>query len=306
MRGIPVLVLSLLAGVGAIGFALVPASHAAARKPRIRVGSQPLNVIAAGPSRLWTENYGDGTVSVIDARAAQRLRTVQVGGSPGGLAYGGGAIWVSDLSNGQLTRLSARGVITGRSHVATAGAGVAVHRGVVYVADSSGGLVRVDATTMKVLGRTQLPGHPEAVAVGFGRVWVANGNGTINVLHAATGAVAGRAIRIGGDVDDIKATPTAVWAVSLYGGRLVRIAPRTRRITRKIRLPGQGSGLLVGAKSVWVSTYDTGTVLRINARRGRVVHSYGVGTEPRGLAFAAGAVWVANQGSDSVVRVAHR
>jgi YVTN family beta-propeller protein len=298
--------IALLAALGTIAFHGIPASRAAALRQRIRVGSQPLNLIAAGPSRLWTENYGDGTVSVIDARAGRRVRTVRIGGSPGGLAYGAGAVWVSDLSSGKLTRLSLQGVIAGHLQAATAGAGVAVHRGVVYVADYSGGLVRVDATSMKVLGRTQLPGHPEAVAVGFGRAWVANGNGTINVVDAATGAVASKAIRVGGDVDDITTTRTAVWAASLYGQRLVRIAPRKRRITRKIRLPGQGSGLLVRGRSVWVATYDAGTVLRVNAKTGRVARVYKVGIEPRGLAFAARAVWVANQGSNSVWRVVRR
>jgi DNA-binding beta-propeller fold protein YncE len=75
------------------------ASSAAAHAPQIRVGAQPLDVIAAGGT-LWTENYGDGTMSAIDA-ATRRVSTFRVGGSPGGIA---------------------------------SGAGIAVSRGVVYVA----------------------------------------------------------------------------------------------------------------------------------------------------------------------------
>lgn len=304
VSGAAVVALSLTVSGGPASAAADTASRAFLRR-QVKVGAEPLNVIASGPSRLWTENYGDGTVSVVDARAERRLRTVRVGGTPGGVAYGAGAIWVSDLSSGRLTRLSQRGKITGRAQVASAGAGVAVRRGVVFVADYSGGLVRVDARTMKRLGRTALPGQPEAVAVGFGSVWVSNGNGTINTVNPSSGAIVGRAIQVGADVDDVTTTSNAVWAVSLYGQRLVRINPRTRRITRSIRLRGEGSGLLVRQGSAWVANYDLGTVSRFSARTGSLERSYKVGSEPRGLAVAAGSVWVANQGSDSVSRVAH-
>ena len=116
-----------------------------ARAPEIPVGSQPLDVIAAG-STLWTENYGDGTVSAIDA-ASRRVRTVRVGGSPGGIAFGSGSLWVSDLSGGPLTRLDPSGAIVTRIDLGGAGAGIAVSRGVVYVADYGGGLWRVNAAT---------------------------------------------------------------------------------------------------------------------------------------------------------------
>lgn len=267
------------------------------------VGSQPLNVIAAA-GRLWTENYGDGTVSIFDP-ATKKVTSVRVGGSPGGIAAGAGSVWVSDLGDGTLTRLDEDGTLVRRIPLGGRGAGVAVADGVVYVADYAGGLTRVDASTNHVVGRTKLPGQPEAVAVGFSRVWVTNGDGTVTALDPQTGAVDGAPIRVGQDADDVSIGTDAVWAVALYGKKLVRIDPGSRRVTLTASTPGQAAGVLATANAVWVSHYDRGTVARFDPARKRFVDLYRVGLEPRSLAAASGAVWVVNQASGSISRVGH-
>ncbi len=267
------------------------------RAPEIQVGSEPLNVIAAGAS-VWTENYGDGTVSIVDM-ASGTTTTVEVGGQPGGIAFGAGSVWVSDLGGGPLTRLDLSGHIVARMAIGGAGAGVAVAGGTVYVADYTGGLVRVNAATNAVLGRTPIAGQPEAVAVGFGRVWVTNANGTVSTLDPASGRVDAGTIQIGADADDISIGSDGVWAVALYGRTLARIDPATRQVVTRVRTPGQASGVLAAGDSVWVSNYDQGTVSRFSAA-GRRLHTYRVGAEPRSLAAAGGRIWVANQASGSV------
>jgi YVTN family beta-propeller protein len=287
---------------GLIVAAVLP--QAAGRAPEVRVGSQPLNVIAAGTT-LWTENYGDGTVSAIDA-VTRRVRTIRVGGTPGGIAYGSGSVWVSDLSGGMLIRLDPGGEILAHIELGQGrGAGVTVYRGVVYVADYGGGGVwRVDAASNRVLGRTKVAGHAESVAGGFGRVWVTNSNGTLSTLDPATGAVRGRPIRIGSDADDVAMGRRAVWAVALYGQRLVRIEPASRKVVSRTPTRGQASGVLATRHGIWVSNYDLDTVSRFDLAGKRIVRTYRVGSAPRSLAAAAGAIWVANQHSGSVSRLA--
>jgi len=270
------------------------------RAPEIQVGSEPLNVIAAGDS-VWTENYGDGTVSILDV-ASESAKTVDVGGQPGGITFGAGSVWVSDLGGGPLTRLDLSGHVLARIPIGGAGAGVAVAGGTVYVADYTGGLVRVNAVTNAVLGRTALAGQPEAVAVGFGRVWVTNSNGTVSTLDPASGRVDAGAIQIGADADDVSIGSDGVWAVALYGQTLARIDPATRQVVTRVRTPGQASGVLADGDSVWVSNYDLGTVSRFSLA-GRRLHTYRVGAEPRSLAAAGGAIWVANQASRSVSHI---
>jgi len=270
--------------------------------PETKVGAAPLNVIAVGET-LWTENYGDGTVSALDA-GTRSVRSIAVGGSPGGIAYGADSIWVSDLNSGLLTRLDPGGRILARIALGGAGAGIAVAGNSVYVADYQGGLTRVDAATNKVVGRTALAGQPEAVAVGFGRVWVTNQNGTVSALDPVTGAVDGAPIRIGDDVDDLSVASDGIWAVALYGKLLARIDPRSRQVVTRIATPGQASGVLASGDSVWVANYDLGTVSRVSRATGQIVRTYRVGGKPRGIAETAGAIWVANQGSSSVSRIA--
>jgi YVTN family beta-propeller protein len=269
--------------------------------PATKVGAAPLNVIAVDV-KLWTENWADGTVSIVDA-ATRHVTTISVGGSPGGIAYGAGSVWVSDLGSGLLTRLDPAGGIFARIPLGGQGAGIAFSGGIVYVADYQGGLTRVNAATNQILGRTSLPGQPEAVAVGFGQVWVTNQNGTVSTLDLGTGLVVGSPISIGDDVDDVSVASDGVWAVALFGRVLARIDPGSRQVVTRIATSGQGSGVLADADSIWVANYDRGTVSRFSRASGHITHTYRVGLKPRGLAEAAGKVWVANQGSNSVSQI---
>src|SRR2546423_7500880 len=70
---------------------------------KFHVGSEPLNVIAVR-GLLWTENYGDGTVSISDI-GSRKTRSISVGGQPGGIAFGRGSVWGRDLRGGPLTRV---------------------------------------------------------------------------------------------------------------------------------------------------------------------------------------------------------
>jgi streptogramin lyase len=271
------------------------------RMPEVRVGSAPLNAIAA-QGLVWTENYGDGTISALDPGNGS-VRSVRVDGQPGGIAYGAGSLWVSDLSGGVVTRVDPGGAILARIEVGGQAAGVAASGNLVFVADYGGGLTRIDALTNRVLGRTPLSGNAEAVAAGFGRVWVTNRDGTITTLDPQTGAVEGTPIPVGDDVDDVWIGMDAVWAVALYGKKLARIDPASRQITASMTTPGQASGVLEAAGALWVSNYDRATVSRVDPARLTVVKTYRVGRQPRGLAAAGGSIWVANQGSNSLSRL---
>ena len=271
------------------------------RAPEVRVGVAPLDAIAVGDD-VWTENYGDGTASIVDT-ATRQVTGVQVGGVPGGIGYGAGSVWITDFGDGSVTRLDPSGRVQARIALGGQSSGVAISGGTAYLADYTGGLWRIDTTTNQPLGRTSLPGQPEAVAAGFGRVWVTNANGTVTTVDPATGAVVGSPIEVGSDTDGLSLSADAVWAVALYGKALVRIDPATGQVVTRVKTPGQGSGVLATGGSVFVSNYDLGTVSRYDTASGRFVKTYRVGRRPRGLAEAGGAIWVANQSSNSVSRI---
>ena len=60
---------------------------------------------------------------------------------------------------------------------------------------------------------------------------------------------------------------------------------------------------VAGFGRVWITTFGTGYVLRIDPRTNRVTGRVRVGARPCGLAVGAGSVWVNGYGSNSVERI---
>jgi virginiamycin B lyase len=84
----------------------------------------------------------------------------------------------------------------------------------------------------------------------------------------------------------------SVW-VSGYGtGNLIRIDPRTNRITQRIRVARGICHLAIQGGSVWVASDRTDVGYRVSPRRGRVVARIPVGAWPADLEFSFGSLWV--------------
>jgi len=83
---------------------------------------------------LWAVNTSVGVLAQIDPRSDTIVRTVTVGNSPSGIAFGDGSIWVSS---------------------------------------QDGTVIRIDPETASAQATIRVGGTPQDVAVGFGRVWVA-------------------------------------------------------------------------------------------------------------------------------------
>jgi hypothetical protein len=122
---------------------------------------------------------------------------------------------------------------------------------------------RIDPSSNRVVGEpTPLPVDPWHIAVGAGSVWV---------------------------------TPNGA------DGRLLRINPRTGRISARISAHPIyfGSVLAFGAGSVWTGNDDEryrggSTVSKLNPRTNRVVGNPLVLGSPQSIAFGHGALWVAD------------
>ena len=127
---------------------------------------------------------GDGAVWVIGDAADRRLwridpqrhriaATIALGFPPGGLAAGGGAVWVTDELGDRVVRIDpATNRLVGAIPVGRGAIGVAVGAGSVWVADAVGhSLTRIDPATNRVTATIRVPASPRAVAVGEGSVW---------------------------------------------------------------------------------------------------------------------------------------
>jgi YVTN family beta-propeller protein len=70
------------------------------------VGSQPYGVCFDG-ANIWTANFGDNTVTKVNANTGEVLGTFKVGAQPYGVTFDGSNIWASNQADGTVTKLRA-------------------------------------------------------------------------------------------------------------------------------------------------------------------------------------------------------
>jgi DNA-binding SARP family transcriptional activator len=161
-----------LAGSGASAVRVLPNSLAAIDPASDRVvgavavGASP-GAVAFGSGSLWTANLDDQTISRVDPRTMQVLRTITLRGPPTGIAAADDGLWVVQ-SNVNLYANTA----------------------------SSISVARVDPEFDTLDSPTKIgnviPDGPGAVAARGNSVWVAPSAGLLTRLSASTGAVTQR------------------------------------------------------------------------------------------------------------------
>ena len=72
----------------------------------ITLGNGPYGVAFDG-THIWVANYGDGTVSKIDAASGVVAATITVGNSPSGVAFDGTHIWVANYADDTVSKIAA-------------------------------------------------------------------------------------------------------------------------------------------------------------------------------------------------------
>jgi peptide/nickel transport system substrate-binding protein len=87
-------------------------------------------------------------------------------------------------------------------------------------------------------------------------------------------------------------------------GQLLRVDPRTDRVSRAFPVGSSPAGVAVGAGSVWASL-PGGTVAQVDPVTGGV-RRIRIGGSPAGIAYADGSVWVADSQRGSVSRIGPR
>ena len=156
----------------------------------------------------------DGVVSRVDADSGRRTASVGVGSDPSAIAAGADSIWVTNRSDGTVTRIDPATLVS---------------------------------TTIPV-------GHgPAAVAVNAAGAWIANaGDNTLVRVDTGTNAVAGTT-PVGDGPAAVLATPTALWVANGLDGTVMRLDPRSGKVTKTISLGGSPGALASAGGQVWVA-----------------------------------------------------
>jgi peptide/nickel transport system substrate-binding protein len=252
-----------------------------------------------GPARLTA---GPNTVDVIDGANGNLSAVVTGAGRPNGIAYGLGAVWITDSADDLLLQVNSAAQIIDRIPVGSGPAGVTVGGGEVWVANELDGTVsEVNPGAGRQVATIPVGIGPSAIAFGYGSVWVANlTDDTLSRIDAATGNVVA-VIPVGSAPTGIAAGAGVVWVISQDTGELLRVDPNDNRPARAVPIGQSPAGLAVGAGSVWVS--DTGgMVWRVNPRTWRTL-TIKVGGSPAGVAYSGGAVWVADSLNGSISKI---
>jgi virginiamycin B lyase len=116
----------------------------------VPIGPQP-RFLTAGAGSIWTLNQGDGTVTRIDAHTRKVTATIPVGtpGHGGDIGYGAGTVWTT-FSGVPLTAIDVRSDRVRRQWVGPGGDSLAYGFGAVWLTDyDHGTVVRIPLAAMR-------------------------------------------------------------------------------------------------------------------------------------------------------------
>jgi DNA-binding beta-propeller fold protein YncE len=142
----------------------------------VRVGRAPSGVaVTQDGSMVWVVNHQDKTVTQLDGRSRQVVRTIQLPVTPDQAAFGDGAVWVTSRTANEVLRIDAQtGKISSTVRVGWSPTAIAYGASRIWITNTQvGWLSSINPATMQV-GTYRLGFHPTAVAVDDDRkaVWV--------------------------------------------------------------------------------------------------------------------------------------
>jgi YVTN family beta-propeller protein len=160
---------------------------------------------------IWVASP-DGFVSRISPVSGRSTGSVSSGNEPSAIAAGAGSVWVTNRSDGTVTRIDPTTLVSETIPVGHSPAAIAVNDAGAWVANAGDNtLVHIDPGTNAVVGTTPTGDRPSAVLAAASALWVANaGDGTVMRLDPRSGTVT-KSIRVGGTPNALAAAGDHVW-----------------------------------------------------------------------------------------------
>jgi YVTN family beta-propeller protein len=251
-----------------------------------------------------TAIYGD-SAGALDSDGKGASAIVPAGHGPDGIAYGSGAIWVANTSDGTVSRIDPgekRQVET--IPVESAPGAIAIVGSDVWVANSTAGTVsRINVDSNTVVDTIRVGNQPSAVAVGDTGVWVTNaGDGTVSRIDPGSDRPP-VPVDVGEGPDGVAVGADAVWVANGRSGTVMRINPTTGIVVKEIHVGAGPSGIALGPGAVWVTNSFSQSVSRIDPSSNEVADTITVGDGPRAITVLGDNVWVANEFDATLQRI---
>jgi DNA-binding SARP family transcriptional activator/DNA-binding beta-propeller fold protein YncE len=264
-----------------------------------------------------TASLEPGSVGLVDPSTGHLRVGIRVPGEPARLATAGETVWVGADRSRTISTINGRNIV---SQVGSSGGhptDLAIGEGGVWVVDGiAGTLTQFSPAYSEVVRRIRIRGAfvdafgadrsdafaPWSVAAGERGVWVTDGSPRLRLIDARRGKLAAT-LDLHRRLNGVAVGAGGVWAISGRGSTVLRLDPRTRRMTDRIQIVSRAGfespypvAIEVGAGSVWVLNANTQTVTRIDPRARGITATIPIGVErgPLRLAAGDGAAWVAN------------
>ena len=273
------------------------------RRPRLVVATAVgLAVVLATGGLLLTKPWqpaalasvSEDSIGIIDPARDEVIGEIGVGTRPGGIAVGGGSVWVTNTGGDSVSQIDlAKRSVGFRIGVGRSPKGIAVTDGSVWVTNSGERSVsRINIPSGLVVQTIEVGNSPTAIVAAGDGVWVANEtDSTIVRIDAATGKV-GEPVGVAAKPVALAADADGLWVASEDGASISHHDPATG-VTREapIRLNARPTALAIDPASVWVASAD-GKVTRIDRGGNGVTATIPVGASLATIAVNGDALWV--------------
>jgi sugar lactone lactonase YvrE len=150
--------------------------------------------------------------------------------------------------------------------------------------------------------------RPNGIVAAGSDLWVtSHDEAQLTRIEGVTGHERIEHPQVGRGVFDITAVPGAVWVAVTSGDAVVRLDPRTGRVTRRLRTPLRPVALAAGAEDLWVggraATAGGADALMHYDRRDHLVRRIPVSHGVASIALGGGALWASEVRHARVLRV---
>jgi YVTN family beta-propeller protein len=252
-----------------------------------------------------TASASPNSIGLINPSNGRVAASTPVGGSPGGVAAGAGAIWAANTDDNTVLRINAGSNDVNQTiQVGDGPVDVAFDGRAVWVTNGLDGTVsRIDTTVNRAGKPIPVGNGPLGIAYGAKRIWVANSvDGTVSEIDPTSWKV-----------KTFPAVPGAtgivfgfdrVWVVSPSEGVVVSFDPSTHQRVDRVPVGVDPVAVAAGDGAIWVANRDDGTVWKITPEEPVQVRGFAtVGHAPISIAVVKGGVWVANGGDATLMRI---
>ena len=237
----------------------------------------------------------------VSSAAAEVIRTIPVGRSPGGVSSDGTHVWVANYDEGTVSEIEASsGTVIRTINVGSYPAGVSSDGTHVWVTNEGEGTIsEIEASSGTVIRTINVGSEPFGVSSDGTHVWVANGEGTVSEIETSSGTVI-RTVPVGCAIG-VSSDGIHVWVANC--GTVSEIEASSGTVIATIKVGRAPADVSSDGTHVWVTNEGEDTISEIEASSGTVIATIPVGIEPYGVSSDGTHVWVANLYEDTVSEI---